>query len=89
MTKQEFIEWAERHGYRMDKYGHMQKEFPGSINKETIIQRYKIQDISVRKEVQGTYSDGKHYWLHLSGNYLSKLSVDAKDLICGLQRGGC
>jgi hypothetical protein len=80
MTKDELKTWLISRGYTEDKFGHYQKD----VGEQTY--RYKIQDISVRREVQCANSDGSHYWIRLSSGYLKHLSINDKNQIAGLKR---
>lgn len=79
MTNQELITWLESKGYTKDTYGHYQK---------TIIEqsyRFKLQDISVRKEVQLANSDGSHRWIRLLSGYYKDLSINDKGQLSGMK----
>jgi hypothetical protein len=80
MTKDELKTWLISRGYTEDTFGH----FKNTIGEQTY--RYKIQDISVRREVQYANSDGSHYWARLSTGYLKNLSINDKNQIVGLKR---
>jgi len=54
MTKQEFIAWAERHGYELDKWGHLQKTVDGKQC------RLKLMPRVVRREIQVKHAP--HPW---------------------------
>jgi hypothetical protein len=73
VNKAEFIEWAKRHNLSQDKYGH----FSWSIDQKT--HRYKLQDNSVRHEIQHSDLDGSHYWLRIQSNYFSHMSLSVAD----------
>ena len=80
MTKAEFTRWAQSKGWVMDKYGHLQKEQNGSEY------RYKMSDISVRREVKVHHEHGGSKWMRLKSQYFSKLSVNSDGLLVGMQR---
>ena len=68
MTKAQIVEWAERHGWRQDKYGHMQK----TIGDREY--RLKLQDTSLRREVKikfekQEYSPARSEWMRIGGGY--------------------
>lgn len=83
MKIDEIKSWLLTRGYTPDKYGHYQKTL--TMGDKSTTYRYKIQDISIRKEVQVTYSDGKHDWVRIASGYISKLSLNDKNQIVGLK----
>jgi len=83
MTKAQVIEWAKRHGWTLDRYGHMRKstELDGKIREY----RLKLQDISFRREVlmrfdKQEYSPAHSEWVRVGGGYYkdAHLTVDDK-----------
>jgi hypothetical protein len=81
MTKDELIQWLISKGYHVDKFGHYQK-----VSEQTGKNyRYKIQDISVRYEVQSKIC-GKNEWCRIMSGYFKDLSINDKGQLCGLKR---
>jgi hypothetical protein len=86
MTKEKLKTWLISRGYKQDTYRHFQK-----TDDKGKTFRYKIQDISVRYEVQITLTDSysgkdKHEWVRIAGAYLKGLSINDKNQIVGLKR---
>jgi hypothetical protein len=85
MTKDEVIQWAVRHGFTSDKYGHMQKT---RANGDRF--RLKLQDKSWRYEKRISFGqlnidEYKHpdEWMRLTSGYYSHTTMDGKDKIKG------
>ena len=80
MTRNDFISWARKTGWREDRFGHFQlektsKETAGQVN----TYRLKLSRIAVRYEVKSSAG-----WVRLSSGYFSKLSVTPDNKIVGL-----
>jgi len=80
MTRQDFITWAQAHGYTLDQYGHLQKT-QGDAKF-----RYKLSRTAVRSEVQITFENGKHEWLRRRSGYFSKLAITPDGKLAGMTR---
>jgi len=52
LTKQQIIDWATSRGWKLDKWGHLQKEHQGKQF------RFKLSDTSLRYEVKVVYTQG-------------------------------
>lgn len=76
------------HGYKPDKYGHYQKTITLK-DCSSKVYRYKIQDISIRKEVQitvnGYNNKPVHEWVRIASGYMSKLSLNDKNQLVGMK----
>jgi hypothetical protein len=87
MTIEQLKAWFVSRGYSQDKYGHYQKTL--TIGDKSNTYRYKIQDISIRKEVQITVNSYNntpvHEWVRLASGYISKLSINDKNQLVGLK----
>lgn len=86
MKREEFISWAESRGWKMDRFGHLQRsrkepsdEVP-SITVE-VKYRYKLSRIAVRYEVKSGGS-----WYRLRSGYFPKLSITTDGKLAGLTR---
>ena len=80
MTKAEFIRWATSKGWVMDKYSHLQRETVHGTY------RYKMSDVSVRREVKAHREHGGSEWMRLKSQYFSKLSVNSDGMLVGMER---
>lgn len=74
LTKQQIIDWALGRGWRLDKWGHLQKLVNGKQY------RLKLSSIAVRNEVKGHSG-----WIRLRSGYLKGLSFDTEGKLCGLK----
>jgi len=83
MTKEKLVEWAVRHGWTMDKYGHMQKTVKDAEGKDREL-RLKLQATSVRREVRVHY-DASQYkgpsneWVRVGGGYYKDAWLTPED----------
>ena len=79
ITKEELIEWAKRHGFSNDRFGHYQRETGiGSIY------RLKLSNISARYEKKIALSN-KNEWIKLASGYYKNLSIMPDDKLSGLK----
>jgi len=87
MTIEQLKAWFVSRGYSQDKYGHFQKVLQNTPTQDTksITYRYKIQDISIRKEVKCDYADGSHGWVRIASGYINKLSLNDKNQLVGMK----
>jgi len=79
MTREQIIEWGKRHGWALDKFGHLRKTFG---NGEQF--RLKLQDNSLRRERRihfpaSKYSPARSEWMRVSGGYYKDASLTAED----------
>lgn len=86
MTKEELILWLGSKGYHKDPYGHYQK-----TDEKGNVYRYKLQDISVRHEIEIEVSDPyydrvNHRWIRLRSGYYKNLSINEKNRLVGMKR---
>jgi hypothetical protein len=97
----DLIAWCLRRGYHLAKPGghtyekttmdhHYLAGKPVQSMERTV--RYNFTPLALRKEVlcwQKEY-DGRmtKHWVRLASNYISALSINEKDQICGLKTGG-
>jgi len=85
LTKKDIINWATQRGWRLDKYGHLQKKIDG---KEC---RIKLSNTALRYEVKvhypgGTYSKPSSEWMRLRSGYYKDLSITPEGKLAGLRR---
>ena len=74
MTKEQFTQWAIGKGWKLDRWGHLQKT---RSNGKTY--RFKLSRISARYEVKGEYG-----WVRLRSGYLSRLNLADDGKLSGL-----
>lgn len=74
MNREQLTQWAVSRGWKMDRWGHLQKD---QSNGKTY--RLKLSRIAVRYEVKGEYG-----WVRLRSGYLSRLSVSEDGKLSGL-----
>ena len=89
LTKQAIINWATGRGWKLDKYGHLQKEFRGKDG-ETKQYRYKLSNTAMRYEVQvhhdgGQYGKPSNEWLRLRSGYYKDLHITEEGKLSGLK----
>jgi len=77
LTKQQVIDWAKRHDYESDSYGHLQK------TKGDDKYRLKLQATSVRLEKRLDLKPAE--WLRIRSGYYKNLSITEEDKIRGLK----
>jgi hypothetical protein len=89
MTLDEIKQWLVSRDYHQDKYGHFQKTVTLKDGSSKVY-RYKIQHVSIRKEVQcnhaaSQYSPASKSWVRLASGYISQLSINDKNQIVGMK----
>jgi hypothetical protein len=75
MTRDELITWATRNGWKLDRWGHLKKEFDNGTH------RIKLSRIAARHEISTPFG-----WARLASGYLKNLSVTPDDKIAGMTR---
>ena len=75
MNKQEFIDWAQVHGWKLDRFGHLKKSLNGKGY------RFKLSRIAARYELKT--SNG---WVRIKSGYFSKLSLTDEGKLAGMRR---
>jgi len=81
MSREEFEQWAEKNGWKRDRFGHYHK---GDL-------RLKLQAKTVRLErshrTEDTqYRKGEKRWIRIRSGYYGKLSLSAENKLIGLKR---
>lgn len=71
MTRDEFIIWAERHGFRKDRYGHLVRDLSSTGGD---VRRLKMSKSKVRFEIRAEIG-GRNEWIRLRSGYFSKMSL--------------
>ena len=75
MTRDELITWATRNGWKLDRWGHLKKEFDNGMH------RIKLSRIAARHEISTPFG-----WARLASGYLKNLSITPDDKIAGMTR---
>ena len=75
MKREQLIEWAQNHGWKLDQWGHLRKD-----TKDGAKRRLKLSRIAVRYEVK---SKG---WVRIQSGYFSKLSISEDGKLTGMTR---
>jgi hypothetical protein len=75
ITKDELIQWATSQGWKLDRWGHLQKEFPTGTH------RLKLSRIAARHEAKTPFG-----WARLNSGYFKNLSITADGKLAGMTR---
>ena len=75
MNKQEFINWAQVHGWELDRFGHLKKSLNGKVY------RFKLSRIAARYELKTSTG-----WVRIKSGYFSKLSLTNDGKLAGMRR---
>jgi hypothetical protein len=75
MTRDELIAWATRNGWKLDRWGHLKKEFGNGTH------RIKLSRIAARHEIATPFG-----WARLASGYLKNLSIAADGKLAGMSR---
>ena len=75
MTRDALITWATRNGWKLDRWGHLKKEFDNGKH------RIKLSRIAARHEISTPFG-----WARLASGYLKNLSITPDDKIAGMTR---
>jgi hypothetical protein len=78
MTRDELITWATRNGWKLDRRGHLKKEFDNGTHRT---HRMKLSRIAARHEISTPFG-----WARIASGYLKNLSINADDQIAGMTR---
>lgn len=86
VTKQQVIEWAKRHGWETDKYGHLTKTV--GPQESPVTYRLKLSNIAARKEhhIVHERDDFSGYkppntWMRVASGYYKDITIDDKDIL--------
>jgi len=83
MTRDQFIEWAEGRGWKLDRYGHLRKSTGGKTY------RFKLSRVAVRYEyrirTRSSYGPTTR-WVRIRSGYFSKLSITDEGKLAGMRR---
>ncbi len=75
MTREELIAWALRNGWKLDRWGHLKKEFDNGWH------RLKLSRIAARHELHTPFG-----WCRLASGYYKNLQLTADDQLAGMTR---
>ena len=84
ITKQQIIDWATSRGWKLDKWGHLQKEINGKQY------RFKLSSTAMRYEFKvhhpgGQYGGPSSEWVRLRSGYYKDISFTPEGKISGLR----
>jgi len=72
IAKDELITWATRNGWKLDRWGHLKKEFENGPH------RLKLSRIAVRHEIHTPWG-----WARIHSGYFKNLEVTADGKLAG------
>ena len=73
-TKDELIKWATSQGWKLDRWGHLQKEFDNGTH------RLKLSRIAARHEVKTPFG-----WARLNSGYYKDLHLTPDEKLAGMK----
>jgi len=76
ITREQLVEWAQAHGWRLDRFGHLQKVEHDGVRHY----RIKLSRIAARFEVKTA-----HGWVRVRSGYLKDLSITADGKLAGMK----
>ncbi len=74
ITRDELIAWATRNGWKLDRWGHLKKEFDNGTH------RLKLSRIAARHEISTPFG-----YARLASGYYKDLQLTADGKIAGLK----
>lgn len=74
ITKQQIVDWAKDRGWRLDKWGHLQKTIKDKQY------RLYLSSIAMRYEVKTLNG-----WIRLRSGYYKDLAIDSEGKLSGLR----
>ncbi len=75
MTRDDLVSWATRNGWKLDRFGHLKKEFDNGTH------RLKLSRIAARHEISTPFG-----WARLASGYLKNLHLTADGQLAGMNR---
>jgi hypothetical protein len=75
ITREQLIEWAIGNGWKLDRWGHLKKEFDNGTH------RIKLSRIAARHEIATPFG-----WARVASGYYKKLQLTADDQLAGMTR---
>ncbi len=73
-TRDELIAWATRNGWKLDRWGHLKKEFDNGTH------RLKLSRIAVRHELNTPFC-----WARIASGYYKNLTITGDGKLAGLK----
>ena len=73
-TRDELIAWATRNGWKLDRWGHLKKEFDNGTH------RLKLSCIAVRHELKTPFG-----WARIASGYYKNLTITGDGKLAGLK----
>ncbi len=73
MTREEIIAWATQHGWTLDRWGHLKKEFDNGTH------RIKLSRIAVRHELKTPFG-----WARIESGYYKHLTITGDGKLAGM-----
>lgn len=73
-TREQLIAWATRNGWKLDRWGHLKKEFDNGTH------RLKLSPIAVRHELSTPFG-----WCRVASSYYKNLTITADGKLAGLK----
>jgi hypothetical protein len=74
-SREELIQWATANGWKLDRWGHLKKEFEDGTH------RLKLSRIAVRHELHTPFG-----WGRIASGYFKNLTITADGKLGGLTR---
>jgi hypothetical protein len=74
ITKEQLIAWATKQGWKLDRWGHLKKEFDNGTH------RLKLSRIAARHEVHTPWG-----WARIHSGYYKDLSITADGKLAGMK----
>ena len=74
ITKEQMINWAAKQGWKLDRWGHLQKEFANGTH------RLKLSRIAARHEIKTPFG-----WARIHSGYYKDLSITADGKLAGMK----
>ncbi len=74
ITKDELIAWATRNGWKLDRWGHLKKEFENGTH------RLKLSRIAARHEISTPFG-----WARVNSGYYKDLTITADGRLAGMK----
>jgi hypothetical protein len=74
-SREELIQWATANGWKLDRWGHLKKEFEDGTH------RLKLSRIAVRHELHTPFG-----WARMSSGYYKNLTITADGKLGGMTR---
>ena len=74
ITRDELIAWATRNGWKLDRWGHLKKEFDNGTH------RLRLSRIAARHELSTPFG-----WCRVASGYYKDLSITADGKLAGMK----